>query len=54
MRASLRVDRTGFVPGDQILVDAEILNSTGSAINKSYIHLLRVNIERLAFNIGQC
>ena len=42
MTASLRVDRTGYVPGDTIYVDVNIFDGSGYGINTIYIQLAKV------------
>ena len=42
MTASLRVDCTGYVPGDNICVDVEVFDGSGNGIDRSFIQLSKV------------
>jgi len=42
VKASLRVDRAGYNPGDTIYVDVQICNGSVNDVYMSYIQLVKV------------
>lgn len=42
LRASIRIERTGYVPGENILFSAEIDNESGAKIKGSKVQLIEV------------
>lgn len=43
----LRLDRTGYVPGEDINLDAEIQNQSRREIDSSYVTMQQVRISRI-------
>ena len=41
--AVFRIDRSGYVPGDSILLNAEINNNSNRTMNSSKVRLFQVN-----------
>ncbi|KAK0043382.1 arrestin domain-containing protein 3 [Biomphalaria pfeifferi] len=51
IQATFRLDRAGYVPGEAILINAEISNASSRKMDKSYVNLRMVTIFRATTKI---